>query len=107
VRFGPILPEAPLARRRWIEHLEAAGRFQWRADRGRALLAAARAAVIDRVRSRHPAWLGLETGALAQRVASACDIEAGEVAAALEAPARRGREFARTISLLERIRAAL
>ena len=37
-RFGPLLPAPPPARRCWLEHLEAAGRFHWRQDHGAALL---------------------------------------------------------------------
>jgi hypothetical protein len=108
-RFGPLFPAPELARRRWMEHLEAVGRFHWRADRGRALLAATRASVARAVERRHPgAWrqapparyeaLARQSGLTPHRVSLALDASfqpAGEAA------------FVTAIARLERIRSRL
>ncbi len=106
-RFGPLALPAPLARRRWLEHLEAVGRFHWRGDRARALLLATRAAVLEHVRTRHPAWSRLPEAERAERIARACGLDAAAVGSALQGSARRAREFVAAISVLERVRATL
>ena len=58
-RFGPPLPEPSFVRRRWIEHLEAVGRFHWRNDRARGLATAARTSALRELARRRPAWTAL------------------------------------------------
>ena len=106
-RFGPVLPEPPRARRAWLEHLEAAGRFQWRQDHGRSLLASMRAEVARRMRERHPGWRDLAQRDRYERVAERAGISPAEVEHALVGAPGGARSFQASVSALERIRAAL
>jgi hypothetical protein len=106
-RFGPVLPEPPRARRSWLEHLDAAGRFHWRQDHGRALLAGMREEVARRLRERHPGWRELPERARAERIAERAGLSLAEVEYALAGAQGGARSFAASVSALERIRAAL
>lgn len=106
-RFGPLLPEPSPARRAWLEHLDAAGRFQWRQDRGRALIATLRQDVARRLYERHPAWQRLPERERAERVAAASGVTLGEAEHALLGTIGGARSFVAATSALERIRAAL
>lgn len=70
-RLGPPLPDPALDRRSLLEHLAAAGRFQWSVRDGEALLAAAQSALKDRLWRAHPALAALpadeQVAALAER----------------------------------------
>jgi hypothetical protein len=70
-RLGPPLPDPPLDRRSLLEHLAAAGRFQWRVRDGEALLAAAQEALKERLWRSHPALAAMppeeQMAALADR----------------------------------------
>lgn len=105
-RFGPLRPDPPPERRRWIEHLDAVGRFHWRDDGGRPLLAAVREAVVRRIASRDPAWLRLPAAERAARVADAAGLAPAAALRALEAdPARLDEAgFVAVVADLEAIR---
>jgi len=68
-RFGPVAPAPDPARRSFLEHLDACGRFQWRAAQGRPLLDACRGAFLRRLAQAHPGWSGLEPDQLCLRLA--------------------------------------
>jgi len=68
-RFGPVAHAQDPARRSFLEHLDACGRFQWRAAQGRPLLDACRGAFLRRLGQIHPGWSGLEPDQLCQRLA--------------------------------------
>jgi hypothetical protein len=106
-RFGPALPPPDLARRRWLEHLEAAGRFHWRQDRGRTLLDSLRADLQRELERRHPAWQRLPERERMERIARASDLSLEQVAHALLDVARAPRSFIAAVRSLERIRASL
>ncbi len=106
-RFGPVIPEPPRARRAWLEHLEAAGRFHWRQDHGHALLAGMRAEVARRLRERHPSWRALSEHERWARVAEHTGVSLEEVEHALASTPSGARSFAASVSALERICAAL
>jgi uncharacterized protein DUF4350 len=106
-RFGPVLPEPPRARRAWLEHLEAAGRFHWRQDRGQALLAGMREEVTRRLREHHPGWRALSERERCARIAEHTGVPLDEVEHALAVTPSGARSFAASVSALERICAAL
>ncbi len=109
-RFGPILPPAAPERRRFLEHLDAAGRFHWRQGRGDVLLRASREAVERRMRHRHPGWARLPAPEQVERLASLAELPIARVREALSAePASPGdaAAFRDTLRTLERIRQAL
>ena len=69
-RFGPLLPAPAPVRRSLLEHLAAAGRFQWRHREGRPLLLAARTAALRRLARRHPGLLAGPEAEWPQRLAA-------------------------------------
>jgi hypothetical protein len=85
-RFGPLLPDPDPARRSFLEHLEACGRYQWRAARGQQLLAAVREAFSRRLARLHPGWAGLEPPALCQRLTQRTGMSAERIERALHLP---------------------
>jgi hypothetical protein len=107
LRFGPALPAPDPARRRWLEHLEAAGRFHWRQDRGAVLLAALRDELARELERKRPAWSRLAERERMERLAHASALSLDEVAHALQGAARAARSFSTAVRSLERIRAAL
>jgi hypothetical protein len=86
-RFGPLLPEPEPGRRSFLEHLDASGRFLWRAGRDRALLAASREAFRQRLARVHPAWAALEHRDLARTLAARSGLPPDWVDRALHHPA--------------------
>ena len=55
-RFGPFILDVKRQRRSLVEHIEAAGHFDWRFNQGATLLAGARGDLIQHIESRHPNW---------------------------------------------------
>jgi hypothetical protein len=106
-RFGPALPAPDPARRRWLEHLEAAGRFHWRQDRGAVLLDALRDELARELGRKRPAWSRLPERERRERLAHAGGLSLEEVAHALQGAARAPRAFTSAVRSLERIRACL
>ncbi len=107
-RHGPLEPEPLPARRRWMEHLEAAGRYHWRSDRAQLLLRANRAALARALERAHPGWARLSPAQRNARVAAALGLPPAAVAAALEPrEARDEARFVETLRSIERIRRSL
>jgi len=59
VRAGPVFPDPPPARRRWADHLEAAGRFLWQSGARARLARRAREAAFVSVDRRIPGFAAL------------------------------------------------
>jgi len=112
-RLGPLLADRPVDRRQLMEHVEAAGRFDWKNDSGRSLVASVREALLERVKLRHPTWATLGRIELAQRLAEVAGLPAEQVERALgpeRVLARGARDrdfFVRNIATLEAVRKAL
>lgn len=84
-RFGPWLPEPPVARRSLLEHLVASGRFLWRQGGGpEALVAVTRAAVLRRAARLHPAFPTLPEAERWAYLADRAGLPVAEVAEALD-----------------------
>ncbi len=109
LRFGPLRPAPSGERRRWMEHLEAVGRYHWRHDRGRTLVEAARASVAGSLTRRRPGWARLPIRDRARHLSELTGLTTLQAAAALDASVypREENHFATTIARLERIRKAL
>lgn len=102
-RIGPLIPSPAGNRRALTEHIDAAGQYAFRNDHGRALHAATRAAVIERLSRRH-AMAGLDEAALAQALADRCALPLSEVREALALPPRAPPErFRAAIALLSKL----
>ncbi len=107
-RFGPIRPDDALERRRLMEHIEAAGRFQLREGNEAVLSTSVRDAILVRLRERHPGWLGLSPAELSGRLAEITGLPRERIARALSYRNVRDRErVAQRIATLEQIRKAL
>lgn len=112
-RVGPTLADRPTDRRQLMEHVDAVGRFDWRNDSGRSLLASAREALLERVKARYPTWSVLGRVELAQRLAELAGLPPGQVVHALGSEpvfsrgAREREAFVRNIATLEAVRKAL
>ena len=107
-RFGPLAPDPTRERRELMEHVRAAGLFQWRRGAAPALLAAVREAVLARVRERHPSFTSLDPAQQAERLAQLADLPRARVSAALafQTDSEAGR-FAKDVAVLEKIRRSL
>jgi hypothetical protein len=92
-----------------MEHVEAVGRFHWRDDRGRVLLAGVRGSLLRELERRRPDWARLEADGRARRLAAATGLAPERVAHALapEAAPRSEAAFVSLVADLERIRASL
>ncbi len=107
-RFGPLAPDRSGERRELMEHVRAAGSFQWRHAAAPALLAATRDALLERVRARHPSFAALEPAAQAERLATLSGLPSARVLGALSfrTDTEAGR-FAQNVATLEKIRRSL
>jgi len=107
VRFGPVLPEPDLARRSWLEHLEAAGAFHWRHDRAQGLLAGLRDALRRELALHRPGLARLPERERNAWLAKASGLPEAEVAHALDGTAVAVRLYVAAVRALARIRAVL
>ncbi|HEU4430818.1 MAG TPA: hypothetical protein VFT98_18805, partial [Myxococcota bacterium] len=103
----PLLPARDAARRSWLEHLEAAGRFHWRQDRGAALLAGLRDELAREQLRKRAAWSRLPERERMERLAQASGLSLEQVAHALLGAPSGARGFVAAVRALERVRAAL
>ncbi len=107
-RFGPIAPDPSIERRELMEHVRAAGRFEFRHGASRELLAATRDALLERVRERHPSFPTLTPVEQAEHLAKLSGLPSENVERALafsdEVDASR---FAQNVATLEKIRRSL
>lgn len=107
-RFGPLIAEPALARRRLLDHIKASGHFLWRNGRQTSLLKATRDALNQTLLSRHPIWSSASPEALSGFLAERVGGEPTRVHLALFEPyPTHEHEFTETISLLETIRKTL
>ena len=107
-RFGPLRAVVPLARRRLLDHIEASGRFLWRAGQGEQLLKGVRQALYRALELRHPAWAGIASQDLYQRLAELSGLPYETVQGALLYTHHGSEhEFTQAIQTLERIRKSL
>lgn len=105
-RFGPPLPEPLQERRSLIEHIDASGRWLWKAAQGReVLLEAARAAANKAWQRRRPELLRLPPDQQIERLAQACNLAASDLVSALRQPAGKTPAiFTRQIHTLRQLR---
>ncbi len=106
-RFGPLLPPLAMARRRLLEHIEAAGRFLWKRGQSQRLHKGVHHALMRAVELRHPVWLSLSVNKLHQRLAETSGLPIKQIEQALVYQARNEHEFTKTIQTLEHIRKSL
>jgi hypothetical protein len=105
-RFGPLLPEPSTERRSLIEHIDASGRWLWKAPRGRELLLHAVRASTEKVLLRRaPDLQRLSPAEKIKRVALHCKLPEADLASALQGPpSKLPIDFTRQIRLLRQVR---
>ncbi|HET8715077.1 MAG TPA: DUF4350 domain-containing protein [Holophagaceae bacterium] len=104
-RLGPRFPDPALDRRSLLEHLAAAGRFQWSLREGEALLAAAQAALAARLRTAHPALAALPPDRQVAALAERSGLPEAQVFQALRYGRHAdARDFTDALHTLERLR---
>jgi hypothetical protein len=106
-RFGPPLPDPDPARRSFLEHLDASGRYQWRTGQGHLLLAASRTALLRRLGQAHPGWLHLDPEELARRLAQHAGLPPERIHRALHHPAATHAGFLEAEQTLHQLRRSL
>jgi hypothetical protein len=103
VRLGPLLDAARPDRRALVEHVQAAGEFLYRRDRGRGLHARVCAGVLARARRLDPATDDLEGKLLYARLAERFDETPADIARAFRPPAD-ATAFRESVAILSRLR---
>jgi hypothetical protein len=107
-RFGSVLAPEPLMRRRLLDHVDATGRFLWRAGQGEQLMKGARQALYRALEIRHPAWAGIASQDLYQRLSALSGVPQEQIQIALlYTHLGSEHEFTNVIQTLERIRKSL
>ncbi|ALG68970.1 DUF4350 domain-containing protein [Beggiatoa leptomitoformis] len=107
-RFGSVLPEPSLARRRLLEHIEASAYYLWQHKQSDILLERTRQAVLQRLESVHPDWLHLKPPQLYDNISQISAVTVKDVQQALHAPlAKTPATFTTAIQTLSKIRKAL
>jgi hypothetical protein len=107
-RFGPLASDPPAERRELMEHVRAAGRLEWKNGAARALLQAAREAVLARVRDRHPGLESLDPAEQARALEKLSGLPRARVAEALAFGAEPdASRFAAQVAILEKLRRSL
>jgi len=107
-RFGPLLPDEPLARRDFSEHIEAAAEFQLRVGASHELLAAPRRRLARRIAQRRPEFAALAPQERVERLAELSGLAPERVAALVDQDQlKAAREFTSAVNDLEGIRKRL
>jgi len=107
-RLGPLLPDPSSQRRRLMEHVEASGQFLWCHGARDELLEAERAALFERIRERHPGWIGLSPEELHARLEKGSGVSRDRIAHALSTPHVSSPEgFVSSVRLLQELATTL
>lgn len=108
VRFGPIAPDPPPARRRLLEHIEAMGRFAWRKDHGQYLVESMRVRLDREMLRRHPDWRHLDSADREARFTELVSMPPAAIARALhDRDLKDAERFRERVLQLEKMRKAL
>ena len=105
-RFGPLLPQAPLARRSVAEQIRGTAAFVLRGG-GAALLAAARRALDDAARQRIAGYDRMTMGQRIEALRQPTGLAADVLTRALDPALPRGRALADKLALIEQTRRRL
>jgi hypothetical protein len=103
VRLGPLLDTRRADRRALVEHVQAAGEFLYRRDRGRGLHARVCAGVLARARRLDPGTDDLEGESLHARLAERFDEAPADVSRAFRPPVD-ATAFRDSVAILSRLR---
>lgn len=108
VRFGPLLPEPPTARRQLLEHIEASARFSWRHQQADNLLATLRDDIWWHLIRHHGIQRNGDNSAALSKLAELSQLPGDVIRHAMTSPApQRELHWIELISQLQTIRNAL
>lgn len=107
-RFGPVAPDAPLGRRRLLDHLRASGRYYWNQGLRSRLVVAARDAALRRIAHAQPDFAAASEAERVSRLASVAGISREDAARFISAAGTmRGADFIRLAHHAQRVHSAL
>jgi hypothetical protein len=107
-RFGPVMPDAPAARRRLLDHLRASGRYYWARGLRARLVLAARDAALRHVAHAHPDFAEAAMEERIRHLSSLITIPEDEARRFLSnADAASGADFIHLMHTAQRIHSAL
>jgi hypothetical protein len=106
-RFGPIMPQAQVARRQLREHILAAGRFRWTHGGRDGLLSAAREIASRQIALMHPRIAQMPVPGRWHELAKRTGLDAASIAGAFDTDVRSAREFVQAIDTLASIHASI
>lgn len=107
-RFGPVLPDAPPARRRLLDHMRASGRYYWTRGLRSRLVVGARDAALRHVARAHPDFAAGTADERAARLASLTSSPREEMARFMAAAgATSGADFIQLMHTAQKIHSAL
>ena len=107
-RFGPVVPDAPPARRRLLDHLRASGRYYWARGLRSRLVVAARDAALRHVAAVHPDFAEASADERAFHLSSLISISKDEAERFIRtAGAASGADFIQLMHTAQRIHSAL
>lgn len=107
-RFGPVMPDAPPARRRLLDHLRASGRYYWAKGLRARLVIAARDAALRRIARSQPDFAAAPLSERLLRLSTLISVPKEDAERFLTAGgAVRGADFIRIVYTAQRIHSAL
>jgi uncharacterized protein DUF4350 len=107
-RFGPVVPDAPPARRRLLDHLRASGRYYWAKELRARLVSAARDAALRRIARAQPDFMLSSLPERVERLSALVGIAPEESRRFMTTGgAVRGADFIRITHTAQRIHSAL
>ncbi|HEX4928810.1 MAG TPA: DUF4350 domain-containing protein [Burkholderiales bacterium] len=106
-RFGPVVPDAPPARRRLLDHLRASGRYLWTQGLRARLARAARDAALRRLARAQPDFAVATATEKAARIAALAGVAAEDGQRFMAGGALRGGDFMRLVAIAQRVHLAL
>jgi hypothetical protein len=107
-RFGPVMPDAPPARRRLLDHLRASGRYYWAKGLRNRLIVAARDAALRRVARAQPDFAVAPAEERVARLSNLISVTKEDAERFISAGGTvRGADFIRIMHTAQRIHSAL
>ncbi len=107
-RFGPLINVQQPVRRRFLDHLSAAGNYHWRQGHYARLLQVVRKQLSQQIQGRYPEWINLTREDQVRQLSELSGIEAVVIEHALfDAEIERVDHFIKKIHILEKLRKSL
>lgn len=107
-RFGPLINVHQPIRRRFLDHLAAAGNYHWRKGHYPRMLLTVRKQLTQQIQTKHPEWISLTREAQVKHLSEKSGLDVVEIENALfDATIERVEHFVRKINVLEKLRKSL